>query len=87
MAKRSPIWDYFVVKADARFVDCNICHSPVSRGGATTKTYNTSNLIQHLRSKHPEEFKAYEKAQEEKTAERKETNQKKQLTLEVADDA
>ena len=36
--------------------------------------YNTSNLIQRLRNKHPEEFKEYEKAQEEKTAERKATN-------------
>ena len=86
MAKCSPIWDYFVVKEDSRFVECNKCHLSISRGGTTTKTFNTSNLIQHLRSKHINDFKKYEEAQEEKSAQRKESNQRKQLTLEVMQD-
>jgi len=51
MVKCSPIWDYFVVKEDSRFVECNKCHLSISRGGATMKTFNTSNLIKHLRKK------------------------------------
>ena len=86
MAKRSPIWDYFAVKEDVRFVECNRCHLSISREGATTKTFNTSNLIQHLQSNHIEDFKEYEKAQNKKTTKKKKTSQSKQITFEVTEE-
>ena len=86
MAKHSSIWDYFSVTEDARFVECNRCHLSISRGRATTKTFNAFNLIQHLRSKHIEDFKEYEKVQNKKTTEKKKTSQSKQITLEVTEE-
>ena len=59
--KTSPIWNYFEVGEDTKFANCNICKEPVSRGGKTTKTFNTSNLVGHLK-KHSEQYGEYEKA-------------------------
>ncbi|XP_011409510.1 PREDICTED: zinc finger BED domain-containing protein 4-like, partial [Amphimedon queenslandica] len=47
--KRSPIWQFFVECEDTRFARCKDCSENVSRGGKTTKTYNTSNLVIHLK--------------------------------------
>jgi len=49
------------------------------------KIFKHSNLIQHLWSKHIDDFKKYEEAQE-KGAQNKESNQRKQITLEVTQD-
>ena len=40
--KRSPIWDYFKVGEDTKFAICNACGQSISRGGKTTKTFNTT---------------------------------------------
>ena len=40
-------------------VSCKACGERVSRGGSNT-TFNTTNLVNHLRTKHPEEFATYE---------------------------
>ena len=45
--KRSPIWDYFKVGEDTKFAICNACGQSISRGGKTTKTFNTTNLVYH----------------------------------------
>ena len=47
--KRSPIWQFFVEYEDTRFASCKDCSENVSRGGKTTKTYITSNLVIHLK--------------------------------------
>ena len=54
--KRSPIWEYFKVAEDSHYAICNVatCNESVSRGGQTTKTFNTSNMVYHLKSKHKE---------------------------------
>ena len=58
--KKFEIWSYFVVKEDMHFVECNKCKEQISWGGRKSKTFNTTNLVQHLQ-KHSEEFKKYEK--------------------------
>jgi len=58
--RKSEILSYFVVTADAHYVECKKCQEKISRGDRNTKTFNTTNLVQHLR-KHSEEFKKYEK--------------------------
>ena len=62
--KKSPIWDHFVVGEDTKFVLCRICKQSVSRGGCNTKTYNTTNLVQHLKAKHSEQHVEFKKALE-----------------------
>ena len=37
------------------------CSNDVSRGGSSAKTYNTTNLINHLKKDHLVDFKDYEK--------------------------
>lgn len=72
------IWDYFKVsERNQHFAICQDCKNEVSRGGSTVKTFNTSNLINHLRREHPTDFKDYEekkKVQELKEKEAAEKN-------------
>ena len=72
------IWDYFKVsERNQCFAVCQQCKNKVSRGGSTVKTFNTSNLINHLRREHPTDFKDYEekkKVQELKEKEAAEKN-------------
>ena len=42
---------------DVHYAECNICELSISQGGKNTKIFNTTNLVQHLRSKHIAEFK------------------------------
>jgi len=52
--KRSRIWDYFTLdKEEEKFADCE---EHVSRGGASVKSYNTTNLRNHLRRFHHKLF-------------------------------
>ena len=65
--KRSPIWDFFTVAEDTKFVQCNTSTSKVSRGGKSPKDYNTTNLKTHLKS-HSSEYAKYEaKCREDKS--------------------
>ena len=55
------IWDYFKVsERNQHFAICQQCKNEVSRGGSTVKTFNASNLINHLRREHATDFKDYE---------------------------
>ena len=45
-----------MVCEDTRQAKCNTCGQTVSRGGGTLKTFNTTNLVQHLKAKHPTEY-------------------------------
>ena len=47
----------------------NDCKQKVSRGGATTKMYNTSNLVSHSKTKHPELYKKFESLKEQEMEE------------------
>lgn len=50
--KKSPIWSFHSVGEDSRYAICKTCAQSVSRGGKNAKTFNTSNLVQHLKNKH-----------------------------------
>ena len=71
------------MKEDAHFVECNKCKEQISRGGRNSKTFNTTNLVQHL-WKHSEEFKKYEKEKDANAL--KESQTPKQLSLEETED-
>ena len=43
---------------------CGICEQSISRDGCNTKTYNTTNLVHHLKTKHSEQYVEFEKALE-----------------------
>ena len=83
MAKRSSIWNYSTVKDNEHYAVCNICQVSISQG-RNTKTFNTTNIVQHLKSKHIYGFKKYLREQAARIAEQK-TN-KKQLILETTED-
>ena len=50
-----------VSEKDPRIVICKNCNAEISRGGASTKSFSTSGLIYHLKSKHPDCHSQYEK--------------------------
>ena len=59
-SKKSPIWDYFTIDDDQTHITISKeCRQKVSRGGKNTKSYNTTNLIQHLKANHSEQFKIF----------------------------
>lgn len=70
---------------DSKYAVCNACKQKVSRGGATTKAYNTTNLVSHLKAKHPELYKTFEsqkmREMEESTINHTTPNKTKQLML------
>ena len=58
----SAVWNYFTIsKDDSRVAVCNKCSLEVQRGGNKAKSFNTTNLISHLKSRHSQDvFKEYE---------------------------
>ena len=81
--RKSCIWLFFSLDEDTKYALCDDCQVKVSRGGATTKTYNTSNLVSHLMSKHPELYKKFEskKAQDAEEPTTSTSANAKQLTF------
>ena len=94
LKKKSPIWDYFTIDDDQTHIAiCKECRHKVSRGGKDTKSYNTTNLIQHLKANHSEQFKIFQEkataakaAVEEAIATDDKKSRKRQLTMEDCDD-
>lgn len=59
MGRTSSVWLHFNVSPiDAVFAICKHCNASISRGGTTTKTFSTTNLMRHLNKKHREELLA-----------------------------
>ena len=54
------IWEFFNVSEDTKLAVCETCKAKVPRGGDTTKSFTTTNLIQNLTSKHPEVYAKYQ---------------------------
>jgi len=73
--RKSEIWSYFTVKEDAHYAECNKYNEKISWEGRNSKTFNATNLIQHLQ-KHSK----YEK--EKETNVLKESQTPKQLSFE-----
>ncbi len=66
----SAVWTYFSIsEKEPRTAICKTCNAEISRGGASAKTFFTSGLIYHLKSKHPDRYAEYERnaAQKRKT--------------------
>jgi len=57
--KHSAIWEYFSEDEDSKYTVCNECEVKVPRGGSSTKSYTTTNLVYHLSVKHEEIHKQY----------------------------
>ncbi len=56
----SAVWKYFQVKkSNKNQAECKLCQAKLSRGGTKSTTYNTSDLIQHLKSQHKAEYKEF----------------------------
>ena len=79
---KAVIWDYYkVVDDNEHFTSCQTFNEQISRSGRTPKTYNTSNMIDHLQKKHPLIYKDYEEKkklrllQEQPTSGKKSKNQ------------
>ena len=67
---RSPVWEFFTVYEDKKFAKCHECAELVSRGGDNTKTFNTTNLVTHLKVNHPVVYNSFCKNEERKDSQR-----------------
>ena len=45
---------------DTKYISCKSCDKLISRGGDSTKVYNTTNLVNHLKSAHDEANKEHQ---------------------------
>ena len=84
--KISPIWDYFKVAEDSKYAICNSCGESISRGGKTTKTFNTTNLVYHMKSKHIDLHSEYDKKCDTAKGKEKASSSSRQLTLQESSD-
>lgn len=71
--KISLVWDYFTITIDQSRAKCNECGQTCSRGGpkATSASYSTSNLSDHLSRHHPQiwaDIKSKEKQRADATS-------------------
>jgi len=74
---KAVIWDYFEIsESNVRFAVCKLCSNDISCGGSSAKTYNTSNLINHLKRDHSVDFKDYEKKKKVQELNEKEAAEK-----------
>ena len=65
------IRDYFSISEDSdKFASCTVCKDRVSRGGSCVKNFDTTNLIDHLKKKHPGDYEGKKKIRELKEKEK-----------------
>ena len=51
-------WKFFDVdQKDQSKAVCKLCEASISRGGKSSKTFTTTNMLNHLKKIHPEEAK------------------------------
>ena len=84
--KKSLIWSFFSIAEDTKYAIFIDCKQKISRGGSKTKTFNTSNLVSHLKSKHIEDFRKFKALQVSSTATTEKPSTSKQITLQEASD-
>lgn len=82
------VWQYFTVsEKDQRFAVCNTCSIEISRGGAVRKSFNTTNLIGHLKSRHEAVYGDYLQADQKRkneAAKKAQTPGKTQTSIDTA---
>ena len=67
VVKMSAVWKYFNLENESSpTATCSICNTSISRGGNKRAAYNTTNLIRHLKNKHPNEHIEFTRASQAK---------------------
>ena len=80
--QKSLIWEYFQLMEDTKYVSCMFCDK-LSWGGDSTKVYNTTNLVNHLKSAHDEAYKEYQQKYTEHLENENNKKQEKDYKTEV----
>ena len=88
----SVVWKYYTLKSEGSpTASCNVCKAEVPRGGTSRASFNTTNLIRHLKTKHKQTYSEYVAATEAAAALRqptlKETFKNKEKLSENSDRA
>ena len=52
-------------ETDGKTAICNDCSASAMRGGAKTKSFDTTNLINHLKNRHPDRYNEFMAARKE----------------------
>ena len=56
----SGVWKYYKIESEGSVTArCNVCKVEAPRGGKNRATFNTTNLIRHLRNKHQQQHDEY----------------------------
>lgn len=56
----SAVWKHFQPDdTDKSLAECKLCSKKISRGGTKASTFNTSNLIKHLKTRHEGQYKEF----------------------------
>ena len=55
-----------MIAEDVKYAKCNTCDELVTRGEASAKAFNNTNLVNHLKSKHHEKFEKFEEIRKNK---------------------
>ncbi len=62
-ASMSAVWRYYKVDDNnIAIANCEICKLGIARGGKEKATFNTTNLIRHLKNKHPTQYSEFTQA-------------------------
>ncbi len=65
----SAVWRYYKVDDNnIAIANYEICKLGIARGGKEKATFNTTNLIQHLKNKHPTQYSEFTQATQSKTS-------------------
>ena len=64
------MWNFYSLAEDTKFATYNKCGKFIYQGGGSAKSYNTSNLVSHLRSQHPNKHTKLSKLKAEKESKR-----------------
>ncbi len=65
----SAVWRYYNVDDNnIGIANCEICKVGIARGGKEKATFNTTNLIRHLKNKHPTQYSEFTQATQPKTS-------------------
>lgn len=56
----SAVWSYFTLETpQSKTATCNVCKAAIPRGGTSVASYNTTNLIKHLKKHHAKEHEDF----------------------------
>ncbi|KAK0154005.1 Zinc finger BED domain-containing protein 4 [Merluccius polli] len=70
----SAVWKHFTLETPkSKTATCNVCKAVVQRGGSTAATFNTTNLIKHLKKHHTTEHQDFIAARQNDERSRQET--------------